>query len=93
MYFWFYFLFRFLDRNPQGIERAGHTWGGVQRQKEDGYTRDVTAFPTGPNYDATATLRRLEPYAARSIQAANVYFDDHTHDAKSVVQRSMTSVY
>ena len=71
----------------------GHTWGGVQRQKEDGYTRDVRNFPQGLNVDTTATLRRLEPYAARSIQASNAFYDDHTHDAKQIVQRSITTVY
>ena len=47
--------------------------------------------------NTTATLRRLEPYVARSLRARDVFFDDHTHDAKMQQQQSssvtMTSDY
>ncbi|XP_060065144.1 protein phosphatase 1 regulatory subunit 32-like [Ylistrum balloti] len=71
------------DPNPQGIDRAGHTRGGVQQQKPDGFTKSTAVHAYGNDLDTTATLRRLEPYVARSIKARDVFYDDHLHDAKS----------
>jgi protein phosphatase 1 regulatory subunit 32 len=56
---------RFTDRTPQGIERMGHTWGGVQPQKSDGFTRSTGVHNYGPNYNSTSVMRNLEPYVAR----------------------------
>ena len=90
---------RFRDRTARGIDRAGHTWGGVQPQRPDGFTRSegVHTGTLGQEGNTTATLRRLEPYVARSLRARDVFFDDHTHDAKMQQQQSssvtMTSDY
>ena len=56
---------RYVDRTPQGIDREGHTWGGVQDQKRDGFTRSTNLHDLGPEVDHTAALRRLEPYVSR----------------------------
>ncbi len=56
--------FRFVDRTPKGRDRAGNTWGNTQRQKEDGFTKSTQVHDFGSQLNSTATLRRLEPYAA-----------------------------
>lgn len=73
---------RFLDRTPGGIDREGHTWGGTQPQKPDGFTKSTNLHSHGAEVNSTGTLRGLEPYVARSINARDAFFDDHTHDAK-----------
>lgn len=75
------------DPTPVGKDREGHTRGEVQHQKPDGFTKSTSVHSYGQDIDATGTLKRLEPYVARSIKARDVFFDDHTHDAK--LYRSM----
>lgn len=60
-----YFFNRFTDDNPKGKWREGHTRGGVQRQKKDGYTKSTQVHSNGPDIDTTQNLRSLDPYVAR----------------------------
>ena len=82
-----------MERSARGVDRAGHTWGGVQPLKADGFTRSegVHTGTLGQEGNTTATLRRLEPYVARSLRARDVFFDDHTYDRKSHQQTSTSS--
>lgn len=77
-----HYMTRFRDRTEMGLDREGHCRGGVQDQKPDGFTKSTTVHSLGTEYDSTETIRRLQPYVARSIKARDVFFDDHTHDAK-----------
>ena len=58
---------RFKDDTPQGLNREGHTRGGLQPQKRDGFTMSTGVHSYGPEIDTTETLRRLEPYQSRSV--------------------------
>jgi protein phosphatase 1 regulatory subunit 32 len=58
-------MFRFWNKNPEGADREGHTRGGLQRSKTDGFTMGTTVHNYGPEIDNTATLRYMEPYQAR----------------------------
>jgi len=84
---------RFQDKTPYGLDRDGHTWGGVQPHQPDGFTRSTQVHEHGPEVSSTGTLRNLEPYVARSIKARDQFFDDHSYDTKmhtTSFQRSMT---
>ena len=59
------FFVRFGDNAPRGKDREGHTWGHIQRQKTDGFTKSTQVHSYGADINATATLRRLEPYVAK----------------------------
>jgi protein phosphatase 1 regulatory subunit 32 len=74
---------RFLDRTPQGNDRQGHVWGGIMIPREDGFTRSTTMHNHGPQINTSETLRRLEPYVARSIKARDTFYDDHLYDTKT----------
>lgn len=76
------------DPTPYGKDREGHTRGGIQQQKPDGFTKSTSVHSHGPDIQSTETLRRLEPYVSRSIKARDAFYDDHTHDAK--MHRSVT---
>lgn len=76
------------DPTPVGKDREGHTRGEIQRQKPDGFTKSTSVHSYGQDIHTTDTLRRLEPYVARSMKARDVFYDDHTHDAK--MNRSLT---
>ncbi|XP_071481212.1 stabilizer of axonemal microtubules 4-like [Diadema antillarum] len=76
---------KFYDMNPKGKARAGRTFGGVMDQLPDGFTKSTSVHSYGPALDTTHQLRTLHPYVARSIKARDVFFDDHTHDAKKHV--------
>ncbi|XP_054774334.2 stabilizer of axonemal microtubules 4-like [Lytechinus pictus] len=76
---------KFYDMNPKGKARAGRTFGGVMKQLPDGFTKSTSVHSYGPALDTTQQLRDLHPYVARSIKARDVFFDDHTHDAKKHV--------
>lgn len=85
---------RYLDRTPKGLDREGHTWGGVQPQRQDGFTRSTRVHGNGAELDSTTTLRTLEPYVARSMKARDAFFDDHTYDNRmhaTSFQKSMTT--
>ena len=58
-------FYRFQDKTPHDLDREGHTWGGIQPQKPDGFTRSTQVHDLGPEVNSTGTLRRLEPYVAR----------------------------
>lgn len=73
---------RFLDRTPEGSDREGHVWGGVMTPRDDGFIRSTAIHKFGPETSSTATLRRLEPYVARSIKVRDTFYDDHTYDSK-----------
>ncbi|XP_052807278.1 protein phosphatase 1 regulatory subunit 32-like isoform X2 [Mya arenaria] len=77
-----HYMTRFMDRTEQGKDREGHCRGGLQDQKPDGFTKSTAVHSYGPELDTTHTIRRLEPYVSRSIKARDVFYDDHTHDAK-----------
>lgn len=70
------------DMNPKGKARAGRTFGHVMAQMPDGFTKSTAVHAFGPAIDTTAQLRNLHPYVARSINARDVYYDDHSHDTK-----------
>ncbi|GFR76486.1 protein phosphatase 1 regulatory subunit 32-like [Elysia marginata] len=70
------------DPTPVGVDRAGHLRGGVQGQKPDGFTKSTAVNSYGHTPASSDVLRRIEPYVGRSMKARNVFFDDHTHDAK-----------
>ena len=53
------------DPNPLERDREGHTRGGVQTQKPDGFTKSTAVHSYGDDIQTTATLRRLEPYVAK----------------------------
>ena len=59
------YFFRFQDKVPKGLDRHGNTWGGVQPQLPDGYTKSTQVHDFAPDTNSTATLRRLEPYVGR----------------------------
>lgn len=82
-----HYMTKFLDRNPEGKDREGHTWGSVQRQKADGFTKSSRVHDFAEDRNSTAILRNLEPYVARSIKARDPFFDDHTHDGKLYAQQ------
>lgn len=73
---------RFYDITPQGKDREGYIVGGIQPQLPDGFTKSTKVASYGSDIETTATLRRLNPYVARSIKARDKFFDDHTHDNK-----------
>ncbi|KAI8487067.1 PREDICTED: protein phosphatase 1 regulatory subunit 32-like [Branchiostoma belcheri] len=77
-----HYKIRFHDKNPEGIDREGHTWGGLQEQLPDGFTKSTAVHSYGPAIHTTDTLRRLHPYVARSIKGTDPFYDDHTHDSK-----------
>jgi len=41
----------------------------------------------GSEPSSTHVLGGVEPYVGRSMKARNVFFDDHTHDAKMYVNQ------
>ena len=57
--------FRFWDRTSKNMDREGHTWGGIQPQKEDGFTKSTSVHSYGPDVNTTSTIRGLEPYVSR----------------------------
>ncbi|XP_045197133.2 protein phosphatase 1 regulatory subunit 32-like isoform X1 [Mercenaria mercenaria] len=77
-----HYMTRFRDRTEVGVDREGHCRGGLQDQKPDGFTKSTSVHSYGPEIQSTETLRRLHPYVARSLQARDVFFDDHTYDSK-----------
>ncbi|XP_005090613.1 protein phosphatase 1 regulatory subunit 32 [Aplysia californica] len=87
MRFLTHYMTRFgTDPTPVGVDRAGHLRGGVQRQKLDGFTKSTAVNNYGNEPQSSDVLRRVEPYVGRSMKARNVFFDDHTHDAKTYTQ-------
>jgi len=74
------------DPTPVGVDRAGHLRGGVQRQKLDGFTKSTGVMAYGSDPSASQILGGVHPYVGRSLQSKNVFFDDHTHDAKTHMQ-------
>jgi len=78
-----HYMTRFgVDPTPVGVDRAGHLRGGVQRQKLDGFTKSTAVMNYGNDPHSSHVLNSVEPYVGRSLRAKNVFFDDHTHDAK-----------
>lgn len=84
---------RFYDTTAVGKNREGHCRGGLQDQKPDGFTKSTAVHSYGPELKTTENLERLHPYVARSIKARDVFYDDHTHDAKLYsFQRAVTAM-
>ena len=70
---------RFKDDTPQGLNREGHTRGGLQPQKRDGFTMSTGVHSYGPEIDTTETLRRLEPYQSRSVTGGQLPSQQNVH--------------
>lgn len=85
-----HYMTRFWDKNPEGPDKMGHTRGGIQRHKPDGFTLSTSLHSFGPDLDNTATLRYMAPYQSRSIKARDAFYDDHTYDSRKHV--SFTAV-
>jgi len=77
-----HYMTKFLDRNPKGLDREGHTWGGVMEHQPNGFTKSTAQHSMGDDINSTAALRRLEPYVGRSTLSRDPFFDDHTHNNK-----------
>lgn len=73
---------RYLDRTPIGLDREGHTWGNVQRQLPDGFTRSTDTHSYGPVANINGQLLTVNPYVGKSLKANDQFFDDHTYDRK-----------
>lgn len=56
---------RFVDPTPVAKEREGFVQGGVEKMKEDGFTKSTSVHQFGTQVDSTATIRRLAPYVSR----------------------------
>ena len=69
----------------QGKHREGRVIGAVQPHVEDGFTKSekLHSLGTGEKWDPSDQLRNQVPYQAKSIKSRDVFFDDHTHDAKN----------
>ena len=59
--------YRYLNKVPHGVDRQGHVWGGIHKQKPDGYTKSTGVHGYGPDLNSTAHRRGLEPYVGRYV--------------------------
>lgn len=81
---------KFIDRTPVGKAREGHTWGDVQEQWNDGFTKSTSVHKFGADINTSDMIHNRPPYQARSTVARDPFFDDHTYDSKMhIYQRSM----
>lgn len=58
-------MHRFQDPTPMGKEREGFVQGGLEKMKDDGFTKSTAVHQFGPDINSTDTIRRLAPYVAR----------------------------
>uniref|UniRef100_H3ACY0 Stabilizer of axonemal microtubules 4 n=1 Tax=Latimeria chalumnae TaxID=7897 RepID=H3ACY0_LATCH len=74
---------RFFDKTPKGLDRAGWTRGGIQRQVPDGFVLNNKGLKmVDGELNTLKILRGLHPHVARTIKTQDRFYDDHTHDHK-----------